>query len=170
LRRGAAEIVGVGGDIAKTAHSRRLRLRGAVVGAAARRAGAFAGRRQLRVLHRNLRLGLRRLRPRYWRRVGAKVALLARVCSFLVQSERRTLVARLQRRWRTRARRAASDSTLRTASSSDSRSRVISDSLKGGCTLRSCAISAARARSYSARRLSPGALGSSPEIARAISG
>jgi len=58
-----------------------------------------------------------------------------------------------------RARWAASDSTLRTASSSDSRSRVISDSLKGGCTLRSCAISAARARSYSARRLSPGALG-----------
>ena len=46
-----------------------------------------------------------------------------------------------------RARCAASDSTLRTASSSDSRSRVISDSLKGGCTLRSCAISAARARS-----------------------
>jgi hypothetical protein len=46
-----------------------------------------------------------------------------------------------------RARWAASDSTLRTASSSDSRSRVISDSLKGGCTLRSCAISAARARS-----------------------
>jgi len=36
---------------------------------------------------------------------------------------------------------------LRTASSSDSRSRVISDSLKGGCTLRNCAISAARARS-----------------------
>ena len=32
-----------------------------------------------------------------------------------------------------RARWAASDSTLRTASSSDSRSRVISDSLKGGC-------------------------------------
>jgi len=46
-----------------------------------------------------------------------------------------------------RARWAASDSTLRTASSSDSLSRVISDSLKGGCTLRSCAISAARARS-----------------------
>src|SRR5439155_26785560 len=69
-----------------------------------------------------------------------------------------------------RARWAASDSTLRTASSSDSRSRVISDSLKGGCTLRNCAINAARARSYSARRLSPGALGSSPEIARAISG
>jgi len=69
-----------------------------------------------------------------------------------------------------RARWAASDSTLRTASSSDNRSRVISDSLKGGSTLRSCAISAARARSYSARRLSPGALGSSPAMARAISG
>jgi len=69
-----------------------------------------------------------------------------------------------------RARWAASDSTLRTASSSDSRSRVISDSLKGGCTLRNCPISAARARSYSARRLSPGALGSSPAMARAISG
>jgi hypothetical protein len=46
-----------------------------------------------------------------------------------------------------RARWAASDSTLRTASSSASRSRVISDSLKGGCTPRNCAISAARARS-----------------------
>jgi len=46
-----------------------------------------------------------------------------------------------------RARWAASDSTLRTASSSDSRSRVISDSLSGGSTLRNCAISAARARS-----------------------
>jgi hypothetical protein len=46
-----------------------------------------------------------------------------------------------------RARWAASDSTLRTASSSDSRSRVISDSLSGGSTLRSCAINAARARS-----------------------
>jgi hypothetical protein len=37
-----------------------------------------------------------------------------------------------------RARWAASDSTLRTASSSDNRSRVISDSESGGCTLRSC--------------------------------
>src|SRR6476660_5899547 len=46
-----------------------------------------------------------------------------------------------------RARWAASDSTLRTASSSDSRSRVISDSDSGGCTLRNCAISAVRARS-----------------------
>ncbi|MGY3076079.1 hypothetical protein ACVWZZ_002450 [Bradyrhizobium sp. LM6.10] len=46
-----------------------------------------------------------------------------------------------------RARWAASDSTLRTASSRDSRSRVISDSESGGCTLRSCAISAVRARS-----------------------
>lgn len=78
--------------------------------------------------------------------------------------------ARAPPREASRARWAASDSTLRTASSSDSRSRVISDSLRGGCTLRSCAISAARARSYSARRLSPGALGSRPAMARAISG
>ena len=45
-----------------------------------------------------------------------------------------------------RARCAASDSTLRTASSSDSRSRVISDSESGGCTPRSCWINAVRAR------------------------
>lgn len=69
-----------------------------------------------------------------------------------------------------RARWAASDSTLRTASSSAKRSRVISLSVRGGCTLRSCAISAVRARSYNARRASPGAPGSRPEIARAMSG
>src|SRR5207248_2561707 len=121
LRRGAAEIVGVGGDIAEAAHAWGLRQR--------RRRGLATARRP-----------------------AAAVA------------------ARPPPERASRARWAASDSTLRTASSSDSRSRVISDSESGGCTLRSWAISAARARSYSARRLSPGALGSSPEIARAISG
>ena len=98
LRRGAAEIVGVGGDIAEAAHARRLRR--AVLGAAARRARSFAGRRHRRLLHSDLRL--RRLRTR--RRVGAKVA---RRAVFL--PERRTLVARWlgyrRRRRRTGARR-----------------------------------------------------------------
>ena len=61
---------------------RRLRsLRGAVVGAAAWRAGAFAGRRQRRILHRDLRR--LRLRPR---RVGALVALRARTCRLALRS------------------------------------------------------------------------------------
>ena len=58
----------------------------------------------------------------------------------------------------------------RVVARNESPARVISDSLNGGCTLRNCAINAARARSYSARRLSPGALGSRPAMARAISG
>ena len=44
LRRGAAEIVGVGGDIAEAAHAGRLwRLRSAVVGTAARTHGSRSG-------------------------------------------------------------------------------------------------------------------------------
>jgi len=50
-------------------------------------------------------------------------------------------------RARSRAFCAASDSTLRTASSSARRSRVISDSVSGGSTLRNWAIKAERARS-----------------------
>jgi hypothetical protein len=46
-----------------------------------------------------------------------------------------------------RALRAASASTLRIDSSSASRSRVISDSVSGGSSPRSCATSAVRARS-----------------------
>jgi len=45
------------------------------------------------------------------------------------------------------ARRAASDSTLRMASSSERRSRVMSCSLSAGSTPRNCATKAVRARS-----------------------
>ncbi len=99
LGRGAAEIVGVGGDVAESAHARGLL--GAVVGAAARRARALAGRRQLRVGHRDLRLGIGRLRPRWRRRIGAKVARRALVLPIFLSG--RPLVARLRRR-RARAR------------------------------------------------------------------
>ena len=71
LGGGAAEIVGIGGDVAETAHARRLRH--GVVGPAAGRAGPFAGRRQLRILQRDRRRR-RRLRPRR-RQFGARVAL-----------------------------------------------------------------------------------------------
>jgi hypothetical protein len=85
-RRGAAEIVGVGGDIAKTAHAGRLglvrRLRGRI--GTARRDGTVPGRRQRRILHahRRLRRPLRRWRRieigRRSRRLGPKIALLRR--------------------------------------------------------------------------------------------
>ena len=68
-----------------------------------------------------------------------------------------------------RERRAASVSTLRIASSSAKRSRVMSDSLSAGVTPRNCATSAERARSYKARRASPVLL-SSPATALAMSG
>ena len=75
------------------------------------------------------------------------------------------------RGWRNSVRelRAASASTLRIASSSDRRSRVMSDSDSGGSTARNCVTSAVRARSYSARRTSP-VFRSSPSTAREISG
>jgi hypothetical protein len=63
----------------------------------------------------------------------------------------------------------ASASTLRIASSNASRSRVMSDSSSAGSTPRSWLTSAARARSYKARRFSPVSL-SRPFTARAISG
>ena len=192
---GAAEIVGIGGDVAETAYARRLGI--AVVAGAARRgqgwrrACAIADRRQLRLLHRDLRLRRhRRLRPWRRRRIGPRGTRR----TLRILPERRPIVARgggagggadgrgravgavgwpfdgadgspgrapVERRKASpreeagavpparasRARWAASDSTLRTASSSDSRSRVISDSESGGWTLRSWEISAARARS-----------------------
>jgi hypothetical protein len=63
-------------------------------------------------------------------------------------SSRREISGRLiAGRTASRACRADSASTLRIASSSASRSRVISDSSSFGCTLRSCATRAWRARS-----------------------
>ena len=142
------------------------------VGAAARRACPFTGRRQRRLLRRQLR----RTGPRR-RQIGPQIA---RRALLVAVTRRRTALARgggaagrgrggfaaarripagargaaegvaaarspgAAGREASRARWAASNSTLRTASSSDSRSRVISDSLSGGCTLRSCAISAER--------------------------
>ena len=90
LRRGAAEIVGVGGDVAEAAHAGRLR-RCTVFGAAARRtAAALAGRRwwQAGILHRNLR----RLRTRRAgrRRIGAQIARRA----LFILAKRRTRLAR----------------------------------------------------------------------------
>jgi len=92
LGGGAAEIVGVGGNVAEAAHTGCLRH--AVVGTTTRRARSFAGRRQLRVLHRDLR----------WqgRRPVAKVARRARVLSVLTilpvfLPERRPIVALLRR-------------------------------------------------------------------------
>lgn len=68
-----------------------------------------------------------------------------------------------------RALRTASASTLRIASSSARRSRVMSASASGGLIDRNCETKAARARSYSARRASP-VLVPSPSTARAMSG
>jgi hypothetical protein len=65
--------------------------------------------------------------------------------------------------------RVASASTLRIASSSARRSFVICASKSAGWFERSCATSALRARSYSARRASP-VLMSSTSTARAMSG
>ena len=77
LCRGAAEVVGICRYIAKAAHARSLRR--AVVGLAAWRARPIAYRRQLRFLHRDLRLGWRlwRLRSWQWWRLDASISLLA---------------------------------------------------------------------------------------------
>ena len=68
-----------------------------------------------------------------------------------------------------RALRTLSASTLRMASSSARRSRVMSASESGGSIDRNCETRAARARSYRPRRASP-VLFSRPSTARAMSG
>src|SRR5437763_325914 len=98
LRRGAAEIVGVSGDVAEAAHAGRGRRRQAVFGTAAR--AATASRRRAGILHRNLR----RLRARRAgrRRIGAQIARRA----LFILAKRRTGLARRRLRRRTRALRA----------------------------------------------------------------
>jgi len=93
---------------------------------------------------------IRQLFRRIGRALGRRVDFLA---GFRARRRRKRLTART-------ARSLCLD--LRMASSSASRSRVMSGSLNAGSTPRNCARSAVRARSYNARRASPVLL-SSPE-------
>ena len=174
LRGGTAEIIDVGGDVAEAAHARRRRQwrrRSAVLRATRRRApGRRLRRSQAGAAHRNAGRGADAARRSGRRRQAAGDVATARAGrarggaagggdAVELLSAARALARRNASplplplrapppgREASRARWAASDSTLRTASSSDSRSRVISDSESGGCTLRSCAIRAVRARS-----------------------
>ena len=80
LRRGAAEIVGVGGDIAETAHARRLGLVRRLRPGSARRGAPGAGRGPAAGRIRHSGRGLRRLRPRRRLRPAGRRARRLRGC------------------------------------------------------------------------------------------
>ena len=168
LRRGAAEIVGVGGDVAEAAHAGRLRRRRCAVVGSGRRAlpgrsrfGGSAGScigicgccgRGRRAADRRADCAADAASWPSGGRASRERAVTADADEVAVAECRAGPVAAARLpadgHWRggwlrhraqpapplgreaSRARWAASDSTLRTASSSDSRSRVISDSRK----------------------------------------